>query len=80
MKPTGFVKKIDEMGRIVIPKSVRQALSIETGDNLQFFIDGDGIVMKRFSTSCVFCGSGDDLSELMGKYVCKSCLSSLKQD
>lgn len=78
MKPTGFVKKIDEMGRIVIPKSVRQALSVETGDNLQFFIDGDGIVMKKFSTACVFCGSGDDLSEFMGKYVCSNCISNLK--
>ena len=56
MKPTGFVKKIDEMGRIVIPKNVRKTIGAEIGDSLQFFIDGDNIIMKKFSVSCAFCG------------------------
>lgn len=78
MKPTGFVKRIDEMGRIVIPKNVRQTINVTTGDSLQFFIDGDGIVMKKFSSACEFCGSDNDLTELKGKYICAECVSHLK--
>lgn len=78
MKPTGFVKKIDEMGRIVIPKNVRKTIGAEIGDSLQFFIDGDNIIMKKFSQSCVFCGSESDLTELNEKYICADCAAKLK--
>jgi len=78
MKPTGFIKKIDEMGRIVIPKNVRKTIDAEIGDSLQFFIDGDNIIMKKFSQSCVFCGSENDLSELNEKYICAECVAKLK--
>ena len=78
MKPTGFIKKIDEMGRIVIPKNVRKTIDAEIGDSLQFFIDGDNIIMKKFSQSCVFCGSENNLSELNEKYICAECVAKLK--
>ncbi len=80
MKPTGFVKKIDEMGRIVIPKSVRQTINAGIGDNLQFFIDGDSIVMKKFSNACLFCGSENNLTEIHEKYICANCISLFKKD
>ncbi len=78
MKPTGFIKKIDEMGRIVIPKNVRRTIDAEIGDSLQFFIDGDNIVMKKFSLSCVFCGSENNLTELNEKHICAECIARLK--
>ncbi len=78
MKPTGFVKKIDEMGRIVIPKNVRKTIGAEIGDSLQFFIDGDNIIMKKFSVSCAFCGSENELTELNEKYICAECIARLK--
>ncbi len=78
MKPTGFVKKIDEMGRIVIPKNVRKTIGAEIGDSLQFFIDGDNVVMKKFSLCCIFCGSENELTELNEKHICAECISKLK--
>lgn len=78
MKPAGFIKKIDEMGRIVIPKDIRKTINVSIGDSLQFFIDGDSIVMKRFPAACVFCGSEDNLTELSEKYICDTCISKLK--
>lgn len=78
MKPTGIIKKIDEMGRIVIPKPIRKTINAEIGDSLQFFVDGDSIIVKKYSLSCVFCGSESDLTELNEKHICAECISKLK--
>ncbi len=78
MKPSGIIKKIDEMGRIVIPKEIRTTMGVDTGDRLQFFIDGDSVVMKKLSVSCIFCGSENDLTELNEKHICAECISKLK--
>ena len=78
MKATGFVKKIDEMGRVVIPKDIRQAINVDHGDVLQFFVEDDSIIMKKFSDACVFCGSDESLTELNGKHVCAECIAKLK--
>ena len=77
MKATGFIKKIDEMGRIVIPKSVRKALDVEVGDGLQFFLEDGAVVLKKLSVGCVFCGSETDLKELNEKHICCECIKKL---
>ncbi len=77
MKATGFVKKIDQLGRIVIPKDIRRVLGVSNLDSLQFFLDGDTVVLKKFGEECEFCGGGDNLTELNGKFICAACKEKL---
>lgn len=79
MKSTGIVRKIDELGRITLPAEVRRVIHLDTKDPVEIFLDKDTIVLKKFSNSCVFCCSQDDLSLFEGKSVCSSCLKKLKQ-
>lgn len=78
MKATGFVKKLDELGRIVIPKEVRKAIGVDHNDFLQFYLDGESIVMKKFGECCALCGSYDDVVPFKKKYICEECLKELK--
>ncbi len=78
MKATGFVKKIDELGRIVIPKDIRKSLGATHGDYLQFFLDGDTVVMKKFGEYCAICNSSDDVIKVKEKFICKDCLEQIK--
>ncbi|MBQ9780153.1 MAG: AbrB/MazE/SpoVT family DNA-binding domain-containing protein [Clostridia bacterium] len=78
MKSTGMVKRIDELGRIVLPKNVRQPMGIDTGDSVEIFTDGDRIILKKFQSSCIFCGEADGVIFFNEKRVCKACLEKLK--
>lgn len=77
MKATGIVRKVDELGRIVLPIELRRTLNIEIKDPLEIFVDGDSIVLKSYRPCCVFCGEGDEIVSHMGKNVCKSCIDQL---
>lgn len=78
MKPAGFLCKIDKLGRIVIPKPLRGKYDLHTDDTIELFTEPDAIVMKKYGMSCIFCGSGDDLSQFKGQPVCRHCLDELK--
>ncbi len=78
MKSTGVVRKIDEMGRIVIPMEIRKTLGIHDGDSLEIFVDGDNIVFRKYQPSCVFCGSCDNIEFYLGKRVCAECIEKIK--
>ncbi len=77
MKETGIVKKIDELGRIVVPKDIRAILGVKSGDALQFFAEGSAVMLKKFGDACAFCGSADSLTELKGKFICENCKKEL---
>lgn len=77
MKSTGIVRSIDSLGRIVIPKELRATLDIQEKDPVEIFTDGDAIILKKHSPSCIFCGSGETLTLYRDKCVCASCLSDL---
>lgn len=76
MKSLGIVKKIDELGRLVIPYEIRRSLDIDR-ESVEFFIDGDKLVLTKWNAHCVFCGGTDDLVELKDKLVCASCRAEL---
>ena len=57
MKSTGIVRKVDELGRIVLPIELRRTMGIEVKDALEIYVDGDHIVLKKYEPSCVFCGN-----------------------
>ena len=77
MKSTGIVRKVDELGRIVIPIELRRTLDIAERDTLEIFVSEDSIVLRKFHPSCVFCNGTKNIVSYKGKSVCSSCISSL---
>lgn len=78
MKSKGIVRKIDELGRIVIPKEMRKKLNIDTGTPLEIHLEGDTIVMKLDMTTCIFCGGEECVTDYKGKSICRACLADVK--
>ncbi len=79
MKATGIVRKVDELGRIVLPIELRRTLDIGERDALEIYLDGDTVILKKYAPSCVFCGGTKGIVSYKGKNVCASCLRDLKQ-
>ena len=81
MKSTGIVRKMDQLGRIVIPVEVRRTFDIQEADSLEIYVDNDRIILRKYepACSCVFCGSGDNVISHKGKMVCKECITSMSQ-
>ncbi|QZA33054.1 AbrB/MazE/SpoVT family DNA-binding domain-containing protein [Hydrogenibacillus sp. N12] len=77
MKATGIVRKVDELGRVVIPIELRRTLGIGERDALEIYVDGDRIVLRKLEARCVFCGSSSDLIEFRDKKVCRRCAAEL---
>ena len=73
MKATGIVRNIDELGRIVIPKEMRDKRGINCGDPIEIYVDGDKIILKKYENSCSICGSAEELKSFKGKNFCKNC-------
>lgn len=78
MKATGIVRQIDQLGRVVIPIEIRRNLGIENEDDLEIFVDGDYIMLKKYENTCIFCGSPEDVQTIRGKNVCKKCIREIK--
>jgi transcriptional pleiotropic regulator of transition state genes len=77
-KATGIIRKIDKLGRVVLPKELRQTLSLETGDSLTIFVnDDDEIILKKYQSGCVLCGNIEHLRQRKGKWVCQDCVDNL---
>ena len=79
MKATAIVRKIDELGRIVIPIELRRVMDIGERDSLEIYVDGSAIILKKYATSCSFCGSDEGLSSHMDKPVCLACVNAIKR-
>ena len=77
MKSTGIVRNIDVLGRIVIPKETRRTLHIENLDPMEIYVQDDCIILKKYSASCLFCGSPKNLVEYQDKRVCSACIDNL---
>ena len=79
MKATGIVRKVDELGRIVLPIELRRNLDIKVGDPVEIYVDGDFILLKKYEPACVFCGNAKNVTNVHGKNVCEDCLDELKK-
>ncbi|MCL5040768.1 MAG: AbrB/MazE/SpoVT family DNA-binding domain-containing protein [Firmicutes bacterium] len=79
MKSTGIVRKVDELGRVVIPIELRRTLDIEEKDSLEIYVDGDKIILKKYEPACVFCGSATNVEYFKGKLVCRDCISQMSK-
>ncbi len=80
MKLTGIVRKVDELGRIVIPVELRRSLHVEIGDALEVFEDEERIFLKKYSPACLFCSDSEKLVYYKGKMICTPCLMELLDD
>lgn len=77
MKSTGIVRKVDELGRVVIPIELRRTLDIEEKDGLEIYVDNDRIILRKYQPACIFCGNADEVTQHMGKNVCKECAATV---
>lgn len=80
MKSTGIVRRVDELGRIVIPIELRRVLGIGEKDALEIYTDNEKIVLKKYEPACIFCGSVDNVQNFKGKLVCTECIKNMVGD
>ncbi len=78
MKSTGIVRKVDELGRIVLPKELRQTLNISVKDPIEIFVDNASIVLQKYEPACMFCHNTKDMVQYMGRNICKDCLRAIQ--
>ncbi len=78
MKSTGIVRKVDELGRIVLPIELRRTLDIEEKDALEIYVEDDSIILRKYQQSCIFCDSTRDLVNFKGRNVCADCVAKLR--
>ena len=77
MKSTGIVRRIDELGRIVLPIELRRTLDIGERETMEIFVEGSSVVLKKYRPTCIFCDSARDIAIFKGKNICTSCLKDL---
>jgi len=78
MKSTGIVRKIDELGRIVLPIEIRRVFDVQIHDSLEIYTEGDKIILKKYDPACIFCGESDNIMSFKGKLICSSCYKEMK--
>ena len=77
MKATGIVRRIDELGGVVLPIELRKTLGLKEKDPLEIYVDGTSIILKKFEPACIFCGSNDDIVIYKGKNICSECIREM---
>jgi transcriptional pleiotropic regulator of transition state genes len=78
MKSTGIVRKVDELGRVVLPIELRRTMDIEEKDSLEIYVDGANIILKKYEPACIFCGEAGNTIDYKGKNICPACMKALK--
>ena len=79
MKSTGIVRKVDELGRIVLPIELRRTLDIAEKDAIEIYVDGASIILKKYEPTCIFCGDAKNVTGYKGKNICANCMKDLKK-
>lgn len=79
MKSTGIVRRIDDLGRIVLPIELRKTLNIQERDSLEIYVDHNNIILKKYEPACIFCGSSENVMTFKDKNVCAKCLAELAE-
>jgi transcriptional pleiotropic regulator of transition state genes len=78
MKSTGFVRRVDTLGRIVLPVELRRAFVIALKDPMEIYVDGEQVILKKYEPACVFCGQARSIENYKGKNICYNCMEELK--
>ncbi len=77
MNSTGVVRRIDSVGRFVLPIELRRTLQLEDSDSLEIFVEDNEIILKKYQPACIFCGNARDVEQYKGKNVCAECRENL---
>ena len=78
MKSTGMVRKVDDLGRVVLPIEIRQSLDINPRDPLEIFIQNKQIILQKYHPACVFCSNVENIVYFNDKRICAECLEKIK--
>ena len=78
MKSTGVVRKIDELGRIVLPSELRRVFGINEGDELEISVDGERVILQKRQDLCTFCGGDGTSVKFRERRICESCLTAIR--
>lgn len=78
MKSTGIVRKVDELGRVVLPKELRETFDIAEKDPLEIYVDENKIILKKYEPGCIFCSTVKDITNFKGKSICSDCIKDFK--
>ena len=78
MKSTGIVRKVDELGRIVLPIELRRTMDIAEKDAIEIYVDGASIILRKYEPTCIFCGDGRNVENYRGKNICANCMKELR--
>ena len=79
MKSTGMVRKLDQLGRVVIPKELRTTLDIKREDPIEIFVDDESIILRKYEPGCLFCGELEDIVPFESYRVCRKCLKAISK-
>lgn len=79
MKSTGIVRKVDELGRVVLPIELRRTLNISEKDALEIYVDEENIILRKYEPACTFCGNAKDVKHFEGKNICPSCIEKISE-
>ena len=79
MKSTGIVRKVDELGCIVLPIELRRTLGIEEKDRIEIFVDGESIILRKYQPACIFCDNAKDIINYKGKNICPDCIRAMNE-
>lgn len=79
MKSTGIVRKVDELGRIVLPIELRRTLGIEEKDRIEIIVDGESIILRKYQPACIFCDNAKDIINYKGKNICPDCIRAMTE-
>lgn len=80
MKSTGVVRRLDNLGRVVLPIELRRTMGIDVKDKLEVLVDGEDIILRRYQDACIFCGGDKSLIAFGGKQVCRACAERLAEE
>ena len=79
MKSTGIIRRVDELGRVVIPIEIRNQFNIVEKDPIEIYVEGSSIILKKFEPNCIFCGNTKNLLNYQDKLICKNCSKKIGQ-
>ena len=79
MKSTGIVRKVDELGRIVLPIELRRTLGIEEKDRIEIVVDGESLILRKYQPACIFCDNAKDIINYKGKNICPDCIRAMNE-
>lgn len=79
MKSTGIVRRVDDLGRVVLPIELRRTLDIGERDSLEIFVEDNSIILKKYEPACIFCNDTKDVVVYKGRNVCANCIREMSE-